>query len=401
MKRLVAIIEWNLDGHRLPWFSYYCRACLDLGCQVVALCPEPEKAREYVSSFDEKYCDDARIRFAKLRVSFSPRFVPGRIRRKIRPYLFASHVRDRLKEAERDFGRKTDFFFFSCLLEHEEWYARKLVDTLHIPWSGLNLHARVNPSRNGSNGTHVFSMQSLFESRDLVSVGVIDEEMDLPIAQALNKPVVVMPEISDERYQKNHPFEERFRRFANGSKLVLVPGHLRPNKGIINLAKVAMDPAMSKVAFAFVGEVPWGLFSAKEREFFEYAITHAPSSIFHLNAIPDGPEYNAAIRSCDVLFAAYHDFSHSSNTLSKAAIFQKPLIVSDGYLMAKRVRAYRMGEVIPQNNSEATIQAIERLTQDYPGWEARVKPRWREYEERHSYKALIEAFAKLLSGASK
>ena len=240
-------------------------------------------------------------------------------------------------------------------------------------------------------------MAELFQNDYLVSVAVIDEEMPLVIEQSLQKPVFFFPEITDERRQPNHPLGLRFRRFASGSKLVLSIGHLRPNKGIINLGKVALNPTMSAIAFGFAGELPWGMFDVKEREFMEHVMACAASTIFHIGGIPDGIEYNAVFCAGDVIFAAYQNFLHSSNTLTKAAIFEKPLIVSEGHLMAKRVREFRMGEVVPQDDHEAMMEAIQRLTQDYPGWLAKNNPRWQAYRELNSYAALVKSFTAVLA----
>ncbi len=39
--------------------------------------------------------------------------------------------------------------------------------------------------------------------------------------------------------------------------------------------------------------------------------------------------------------------------LTKAAVFKKPVVVSDGFLMAERVRVYRMGENVPEGDVSA------------------------------------------------
>jgi glycosyltransferase involved in cell wall biosynthesis len=240
-------------------------------------------------------------------------------------------------------------------------------------------------------------MPDLLHHGRLVALAVVDEEIAPVIEQALRKPVVVIPDITDERREVNHPLEQRFLRFSGGSKLVLSIGHLRPAKGVINLAKVALDPAAREFAFAFVGEVPWSFYSPGEREFLEYAMAAAPTALFHTIRILDEVAYNSVVHACDVLFAAYRNFPHSSNTLTKAALFEKPLIVSAGHLMARRVQEYRMGEIVPQEDPEATLRAIRRLTDDYPAWLAENRPRWKEYRERHSYPTLVKAFSRLLA----
>ena len=91
-----------------------------------------------------------------------------------------------------------------------------------------------------------------------------------------------------------------------------------------------------------------------------------------------------SFEASEVLFAAYHDFPHSSNILTKAAIFQKPVIVSDGYLMAERVRRYRLGEVIQQKNPELCAAALRRILTDRQAWLEEHQPRWEEYRTANS-----------------
>ena len=47
--------------------------------------------------------------------------------------------------------------------------------------------------------------------------------------------------------------------------------------------------------------------------------------------------------------------------LGKAAHFEKPLLASEGYLMADNVRRYGIGLVVPQDNVQAMLDALERL----------------------------------------
>jgi hypothetical protein len=56
-----------------------------------------------------------------------------------------------------------------------------------------------------------------------------------------------------------------------------------------------------------------------------------------------------------------------------------------------------MGEVVPQDDHAAIIQAIQSLTQDYPGWLAKNNPRWQAYRELNSYASLVKSFTTLLA----
>jgi glycosyltransferase involved in cell wall biosynthesis len=100
-----------------------------------------------------------------------------------------------------------------------------------------------------------------------------------------------------------------------------------------------------------------------------------------------------------VVFAAYRNFPNSSNVLTKAAIFERPVLVSDGYLMAERVREFQLGEVVPEGDVEAIVQTLERMLA--PGYyaELRQRARWADYREAHSTARLKKAMADLLEAS--
>ena len=49
---------------------------------------------------------------------------------------------------------------------------------------------------------------------------------------------------------------------------------------------------------------------------------------------------NQVIVESDIIYTAYSDFPNSSNILTKAALLKRPVVVSEGHLMAELVRDY-------------------------------------------------------------
>ena len=378
-----------MGGHHFIWYRGFCRALLELGCQVAAFCPDPDDVKNYLASCMEAEAL-SRIRFFQLKVPPQPRFCFSRWRPRLQASAFASLFRTGLAELESAFGKPADLVFFACLYEHQQHLCHRAVDTIQRPWAGLNIHARSEGAPGG------ITMPDLLRHPRLSSVAVIDEGIAPVVERTLQKPVVVFPDFTDETWEPAHPLEQRFRRFAGNNKLIASIGHMRPNKGVGTLAQIAVDPAAKGLAFAFAGEIDWNWLGSPARDFLTQAMLNAPGAMFHMASVPDGAAYNGIVRACDVMFAAYLNFPHSSNTLTKAAVFEKPLIVSDGHLMAKRVREYRMGEIVPQDDPKATLEAVHQLTANYPAWLEKNQPRWKEYREAHSYKALLRAFSKLL-----
>jgi glycosyltransferase involved in cell wall biosynthesis len=189
----------------------------------------------------------------------------------------------------------------------------------------------------------------------------------------------------------------KIRRFAAGAPIVAALGNLQYTKGVTTLARLALDPANSDLCFVFMGEVYWESFKHEERALISSLMDRCENAYTHFARVPDEHYFNSAVRLSDVVFAAYLDFPNSSGILTKAAVFRKPIIVSDGYLMAERVRQYQMGEVVPEGDVEATGRAIRGIIKDPGAWRARRHPQWQEYHENHCYNRLKVAFSTLLA----
>ena len=103
----------------------------------------------------------------------------------------------------------------------------------------------------------------------------------------------------------------------------------------------------------------------------------APANVYVLpDYVPDERAFNAIIKACDVVFAVYLDFARSSNMLSKAATFEKPILVADDHLMGARVRSYRIGLAVPPHDSAAVhagLLALEDI--------ADIKDNFRRYRD--------------------
>ena len=105
---------------------------------------------------------------------------------------------------------------------------------------------------------------------------------------------------------------------------------------------------------------------------------------------------NEAVMVSDILFAAYRDFPNSSNLLTKAAFYQKPILVSDGHLMAERVKKYKMGEVVDEGNIVQICATLCRMLDPKYFDKLKEQARWDEYYKNHSVVKLREAMSKLL-----
>lgn len=408
IEKCIALVEWNWIGHHPTYFTHYILALEELGVDVLAICPKPDAARQTVANLRlQRGLGSSRYGQTVYRqVVFQGRRFQG-----IRPARISDidwtlryfrSIEGLAKEWQVESGKQVDLIFYACIYDWDFDWFRFVQPFLSLPWAGQYLHAlslRL-PGRVNTLTHRVPSPEKIFRGSLCKGVAILDEGMASRLAVIIGKPVVVFPDLTDERVPKGmsgRALENRLKRFADGRPIVGLFGHLQKSKGTILLALASRQPKMTEMCFAFGGEVGWSSFSPQEMETFIDVLTNGENTWYHLLRIPDGQPINSVLSACDILYAAYLDFPHSSNVMTKAALLKKPLIVSEGYLMAERVRRFRMGEVVPEGNVDALVDAILKITENPEAWVAENQPRWSDYCREHSFEHLKEAFLELLA----
>jgi hypothetical protein len=230
--------------------------------------------------------------------------------------------------------------------------------------------------------------------------GILDEQLVGRLARSTGKPVFVVPDLTDERpatSSADRVLGAQLKRFAAGRPIVGLLGHLKKSKGLLTFLEAAQLPGAANVCFALAGEVIWDSV-APQADQIKRLLANSPNIWSHLARIPNEPCFNDLLAAGDVVFAAYWDFPHSSGMVTKAAVFHKPLIVSDGHLMAERVRRYHLGEVIPQRDARALLEALLNITRDPAAWVAAAQPQWPDFCRVHSFEQLKVSLHQLLAG---
>ena len=393
---VIALIDWNTGGHHETYLRLYASSLLRIGRRVIVLCRAPEELRAglasegFAGSLSAGLCVAAGIPGIEFFAG------AGRTPRLVAIWRWSRAVREALLAAEASAGLRAGRVHFLGLHEHQTRQTCGVVDALGRPWSGLYLHAYAvhSPERRAPGVQKAWPIWRLFARPGLRGLLMLDESASARVAERVGRPVALAPDLTDETAAPNHPLGVRTRRFAAGAPLAGLLGHLVPSKGAATLARVALREDARDIAFAFAGEPHWGMFSAEEAALLRRAMAEAPTALFHLARLPDEAAYNAVFASCDVICAAYRDFPHSSNTLTKAAVFERPLVVGEGHVMASRVREYRMGEIVPVGDEAALLAAVRRIVSDPAGWRAATHPRWSEYRALHSAARLDDVLAR-------
>ena len=173
-------------------------------------------------------------------------------------------------------------------------------------------------------------------------------------------------------------------------------GSLDKRKGTLTLLEVSRQ-ASDRWFFVFAGRLAEPAFTAAELARIEKIVkTNPDNCFFYLNSIPDGSRFNAVVQVCDVLYAAYENFPYSSNILTKAAIFEKPVIASKNYCMGERVQKFNLGYGIEGGSVSQCVSILERLHEELSTGNLSIQPDFEGYRRLHSIEQLRAAFQKIL-----
>ena len=227
-------------------------------------------------------------------------------------------------------------------------------------------------------------------------IALQDERYADWLARKTGKAVVIYPETTS--VQVSNPPPELVRTIAakrQGRVVVGLLGELSRRKCVDLLLDVIEHHDTDGFLFVIAGTCNPAVFLPQHRAFLEEGIHKRGNVIFSPQAVPSESDFNAIIESCDIIYAIYRDHPHSSNVISKAAAFGKPVLVNRGELMAKRVEEYRMGCILTEFSAEGCIKALRQMSSPESLAAVRKTGRFAEYMEGHSLTGLQATMSRL------
>jgi glycosyltransferase involved in cell wall biosynthesis len=364
----VALVEWNRGGHHFAFFRQFTSSLVDCGAFVVPVVSEQMQLEEMRGAFAGEWpgsVADPVVFFPSRRLKIRPR----RWGVELRAWATYRRLGNALREWEARHGRSIDLVFFACMYDADFPRASLVGAGLRRPWSGLYLQGRVF-HRNRHRGRAWLAQQArrTFGCRWLAAIGVLEPSMlelvSTAVPEVRNRlfPDALEP-IPDSETPAAMEFRQSMLAAAAGRPIVSLLGYLQASKGVELFLRAACDPRLEDVAFFLGGTLDLSGFSAESRRRVQECMRRAPHLHCHLERLGED-QFHAALRSSDIVFAAYVDFPYSSNIQGKAAQLRKPTIVTDGGLMAERCRRYGLGECVPPNDVDSMVAAIRKVLAD-------------------------------------
>ena len=384
----VLIIDWNTSGHHPTYLKEYVLAFAEQNIPLVVLSPEPPLFDVLPSCVawreipmiswmrKRKWCGTpvARWRYARI--------------------LLAA-----LRDGEGALGCHCSRVFFGCFHENQSKISSRAIRAFGLPAAGLYIHAGIFHSGEYKQDTRLTrKVRDLLRQPLLEKVFMLDEDMMGAVAEFSGKETAFLPDVTDCSIDDSDPLPASLGLVPKTRPVIGLLGHLRPSKGVAEMIEFTRSEPDLNATFLLAGSCRWEEFPPEQEALIKSAILEDPRIVFYPERIPDGSPYNSLIRACDVLWAVYRDCPHSSNTLSKAAFFERPVIVADGFLMARQTREYGLGEVVHGDDPAALRVALQPMLVDPEGWHRRNLPRWHEFRELRSnarFRSILLDWAKL------
>ena len=401
----IALVDANHGrGHHLTYMRFFCKTLLELGYRIMAFYPEPEAVTDWLRI----HCHQHLEHFHAFEISeYQHRKVPlmGKIPSRFQPIVVLArwHYTARIIQAAvNQIGCEPDLVFFNWLDNYFSYFLTHHPIDVIFPYQWSGIYFRPGDLRFRRNA--LIPHYAIAKSPRCQALTLLDEDFAAHMS-GLDCPVLPFPDLTDEAEpEPNLGIVHQIRQKAGKRKIIGLAGSLSKRKGLLTFLEVARQSSQEDWFFVLAGPLNQATFHqeygqrlSEEFQKVQDILESPPDNcFFHLQSIPDGPEFNGLINTFDILFAAYENFPYSSNILTKAAVFQKPVIVSEGFCMANRVQKFQLGVTVPEGNVAQCIQAIDQLCQSDAPHSSPLKFDFDGYRQLHSAEQLGKIFASLL-----
>tara|TARA_R110000744_G_scaffold213867_2_gene332768 strand:- start:61 stop:1257 length:1197 start_codon:yes stop_codon:yes gene_type:complete len=364
--RIIAVVDPLKGGHHEAFLELFCKAFLEMGFEVWVFSPmntgsllknERLKASHANGLIKFEFYEDN----LKTTKSF------GRASRALDTLQKWRHLNRSIKAMEATSNTKVGLVYFAWLDSYLNNYLPGFfVDAFFsYRWSGLYFHPRhmrleVQPQK-----ASFSSVDGVLLARNCVNVAVHDPAIcDNYKIRLGGKAVYDLPELSDNsKPTENHPVAVDIGKRAGGRTVVGMIG-LAPHQGLQLFCNLAVACPSDEFFFAFIGSDPTDTLGAEKSDWLKVRYSDRENCFFHLRALQEGPEYNAVFNAMDIIWLVYPNFTSTSNRLTKAAYFRKPVLASGGFILGELVEKFGLGITLDDQNLENAVAALTLLSKD-------------------------------------
>lgn len=403
--KTIVLVDTLWFGHHPTYLKIFTKTLLELGNRVITLCPEPVELSQWITLNCPKQTH--LFHTFELQEPEPKQALIGLTPKVFSALVYWQHAASAIQKVSSKIGSSPDLVFFAWLDSYLSSYLiHHLVDKIFpYNWSGLYFRSYYQQMKQRGWYLHRDSLNpyTVLCSSHCQAVAILNEDMAETLQRKLKKkPVVIFPDFTDDSQPDfSFPITKQVQDKAAGRKIIGLLGSLDKRKGFLTLLDVSQRVVGEDWFFVFAGKFGENSFLPQELMKIQCVIKSAPyNCFFHFERIPNEAQFNSLVYVCDILFAVYNNFPNSSNILTKAAIFKKPVIVSNNFCMGKRVREFDLGLTINEGSTSQCIEALHHLRSSSKLDIAQTKRNFEGYKHLHSIEQLYKAFQAILNAHS-
>lgn len=149
---------------------------------------------------------------------------------------------------------------------------------------------------------------------------------------------------------------------ANGRNIIFLGGAIGGTKNLSLWSELVFKADKSKWFFVQIGKIDYGTLSGADLAGLQQLLAAKYENFYYSDDyLPDEAVFNDVVSKSAVVWGLYRDFDRSSNILTKAALFSKPIVVSKNYLMGQRVNQYKIGCAVSETDVDDVLNAMDWL----------------------------------------
>ncbi len=266
------------------------------------------------------------------------------------PQVFCRRVNQLIEQYPNDIAGVLNMYVDAYAPDFASWQNFSLKENL--PWIGLCITPGTNP------------VEGYYQLKNYRGSLLLDEVARLRYQQRMpERHFEFLPDITETGLpEKESALAEQLKGRARGRKIVFLGGSIGKQKNLSRWLELVALADANKWFFVQIGRINKNNLLKEDEEALSRVQAQPPENLLIWSEyLSDERSFNEMIFLSDVIFAVYRDFDRSSNMLSKAAYFEKTILVTEGTLMASRVQQYGIGLAVKQEDARSMLAGLEAL----------------------------------------
>lgn len=268
----------------------------------------------------------------------------------LHPALFADAVNEVVAQYPGQVRHVLNMYIDAYRTDQDAWRDVDFSET--IPWSALCITPGAEP-------VEAYYQQPSYRGTCFLDELVCEHYQEVRPDRYFE----YLPDVADVELPATHTaLTRQIVAQAAGRKIVFLGGSIGKQKNLEIWFDVIrrMDPGAWY--FVQIGRINRNNLTASDQRALDATVADRPANLFiYPDYLPDERHFNDVMAAADVVFAVYRDFKRSSNMLSKAAYFEKPILVSAAYLMGERVSRYKIGLAVEEDSVDSICDGLAQL----------------------------------------